>query len=76
VDLLRSLRRRLRVAEHSHSLQRGRTYQGRRMYVFRDRELAEWVDSTRLQLMLLFNQICTEAGVPPLRIPPGMPGGW
>lgn len=38
----------------------------RLIYSFRDRELADWMDRTRNQILEVFAQVCEEAGVAPL----------
>jgi hypothetical protein len=76
VALLRSLRQRLQVAERTHALNLGPPHDGSRFYVFNDRDLAQWVDQTRGQILLVLNQVFRAAGVPELQIPEPFGRDW
>jgi hypothetical protein len=69
VQLLRSLRQRLQVAQRTQAFELGPAHGGIRFYMFNDRDLGEWVDQTRGQILLMLNQILQAAGVPTLPIP-------
>ena len=34
-----------------------------------DRELADWMDSTRSQVLSVFSEVCKAAGTPPMALP-------
>lgn len=76
VILVRSLRQRLQIARRTHELHLGPPHGGLQFYAFNDRELADWVDATRGQVLHLFNDVCRAAGVPELPVPGPFGRGW
>jgi hypothetical protein len=69
VDLLRAIRSRYSLAVQTGQIHIGSEYQGRQFYDIRDEQVAEWMDSTRAEVIQLFSGLCEEAGIPPLRFP-------
>lgn len=67
VDLLRAIRSRFDDAKRNKVIQEGQEQDGRKWYCVNDRALAEWMDKTREQVLLVFNDLCKEAGVEPFR---------
>lgn len=70
VDLLRALRTRFALAVQTEAIRI--TYSGddgREFYILEDRELAGWMDSTRANIISIFNEICEECSLPQLRFP-------
>ena len=69
VDILTAIRRRLQVAEcdHAYSFYSNRGNEG--MYCFYDRELQEWFNSSREEILKIMSSICTQIGIPELRFP-------
>ena len=67
VDILTAIRRRLMIAEHDHvySFYSDNGYDG--MYCFNDRELEEWFNSSREEILKIMSSICREIGVHELR---------
>lgn len=68
VEILTAIRRRLKIAvkEHAYSYYGDET-EG--MYCFNDRELAEWFNSSREEVLKIMSSICAEIGVRELRFP-------
>jgi hypothetical protein len=58
-DLLRAIRSR-----YDDARKRGLIHSHDQFYCFHDRELAEWMDETRRQVLAVFGEVCKEAGVP------------
>jgi hypothetical protein len=69
VDLLRAVRSRYSLAVQMGQIHIGPEYQGRQMYDIRDDEIADWMDSTRVEILGLFSELCKEANIKPLSIP-------
>lgn len=69
VDILTAIRRRLKVAERDHvySFYSDNGKEG--MYCFNDRELEEWFNSSREEVLKIMSSICSEIGIPELRFP-------
>ena len=69
VDILTAIRRRLKVAERDHvySFYSDNGKEG--MYCFNDRELEEWFNSSREEILKIMSSICSEIGIPELRFP-------
>ena len=74
-ELLRALHRRFEIATRSAEIQVGDLRQGNRFYWIKDRDLLEWMDSTRSELIGVFSQVCSEASIPILRFPTSR-RGW
>lgn len=69
VDLLRAIRSRYSLAVQTGQIHLGSEYQGRQFYDIRDEQVADWMDSTRAEIIQLFSDLCKEAGIPPLHFP-------
>lgn len=69
VDLLRAIRSRYSLAIQMDEIHVGPEHQGRRFYHIRNRQIGEWMDSTRSEVIQLFSELCQEAGVPTLHFP-------
>jgi hypothetical protein len=69
VDLLRAIRSRYSLAISLGEIHVGPEHEGRRFYHIRNRQIGEWMDSTRSEIIQLFSELCQEAGVPPLKFP-------
>lgn len=68
VDILTAIRRRLKIAEKEHAYwHRGDDADG--IYYFEDRELAEWFNASREEVLKIMSSICKEIGVRELRYP-------
>ena len=69
VDILTAIRRRLKVAERDHvySFYCDNGKEG--MYCFNDRELEEWFNSSREEILKIMSSICREIGIHELRFP-------
>lgn len=69
VDILTAIRRRLKIAEcdHVYSYYSNNGHDG--MYCFNDRELEEWFNSSREEILKIIASICEEIGVSGLRFP-------
>ena len=69
VDILTAIRRRLKVAERDHvySFYCDNGQEG--MYCFDDRELEEWFNSSREEILKIMSSICSEIGIPEPRFP-------
>lgn len=69
VDLLRAIRSRYSLAVQTGQIYLGSEHQGRQFYDIRDEQVAEWMDSTRAEIIQLFSDLCKEAGILPLHFP-------
>ena len=69
VDILTAIRRRLKVAErdNAYSFYSDNGKDG--MYCFNDRELEEWFNSSREEILKIMSSICSEIGIPELHFP-------
>lgn len=69
VDILTAIRRRLKVAErdNAYSFYSDNGKDG--MYCFNDRELEEWFNSSREEILKIMSSICSEIGIPELCFP-------
>lgn len=68
VDILTTIRRRLMIAERDHEYWRmdhGQEY----FYCFRNRELAEWLNRSREEVLKIMSSICREIGIHELNFP-------
>lgn len=75
VDLLRGLRSRYKDAVQTGEIYLGTERNGVQFYDIRNHELADWMDSTRTEIISVFSVICKEAGIPPLIFPRSF-RGW
>jgi len=69
VDLLRATRSRYLLAVQMGQIHLGSEHQGKQFYTIHDRELADWMDNKRAEVIRLFSEICEEAGIPTLHFP-------
>jgi len=78
VDLLRAIRSRYSLAVQTGQIHLGGEHEGRQWYHIRDVEIAEWMDSTRYEVIRLFSELGNEAGIPVLHFPRswGRRGHW
>ena len=69
VDILTAIRRRLKVAErdNAYSFYSDNGKDG--MYCFNDRELEEWFNSSREEILKIMSSICSEIGISELCFP-------
>jgi hypothetical protein len=69
VDILTAIRRRLKIAEHddAYIYRSNNGYEG--IYYFNDRELEEWFNFSREEILKIMSSICREIGMPELRFP-------
>lgn len=69
VDILVAIRRRLKVAERDHlySFHCPNGYDG--IYCFYDRDLVQWFNSSREEIIKIMSSICREIGIHELRSP-------
>jgi hypothetical protein len=71
VDLLRAIRSRYILAVQTGQIHLGsENQQGQQFYVIRNMQVADWMDSTRAEVIDLFNGLCKDVGIPPLRFLP------
>ena len=65
VDMLVAISHRLLIAKQD------RVYwqQGHGLYCFNDRDIQEWFDATRFEIIKIFSSICEEAGLSGLQFP-------
>lgn len=65
VDILTAIRRRLKIAKKDKVYSyRSNGHEG--VYYFEDRELAEWFNSSREEILKIMASICKEIGIPEL----------
>jgi hypothetical protein len=69
VDIMRAIRSRYSLAVQLGQIHLGSEHQGQQFYDIRDEQVAEWMDSTRAEIIMLFSGLCKEAGIPPLQFP-------
>ena len=68
VEIMTAIRRRLKIAKKDHAfIQRDDNNGG--FYVFHDRELEKWFDSSREEVLKIMSSICREAGLHELYFP-------
>jgi hypothetical protein len=68
VNLLRAIRSRFDLAMQLGQIQVGSPHAGKTWYCIYDSAVADWMDSSRLQVLELFAGVCREACVPQLKI--------
>jgi hypothetical protein len=69
VDLLRALRSRYSLGVQTGQIELGHEHQGRRFYCIYNPELADWMDTTRGEIIHVFSDICKDAGIASLKSP-------
>jgi hypothetical protein len=71
VDLLRAVRSRYALAVEQRQIHFGfgPEHRGSQWYCIHDQQLAEWMDTTRAEIIEIFSGICKEAGIPSLAFP-------
>ncbi len=69
VDMLRAIRSRYLIAVQTGQIRLDKEHQNRQWYHVRDREVSDWMDNTRVEIMRVFSEVCDTAGVPPLYFP-------
>ena len=67
-EMLVSIRRRLKIAKAEHAYTVNRT-NGEVFYCFRDREIEEWFNLTRMEILKILSSICREIGIRELHFP-------
>lgn len=67
-DMLASLRRRLKIAEAEKTYSKHGTG-GEVFYCFSDRELGDWFNLTRDEILKVLSSVCKEAGLHELKFP-------
>lgn len=65
VDLLRAIRSRYEGAKRNGQIHVNERSDGDSYYCFHDSELADWMDSTRAEVLRIFADVCSEAGMHP-----------
>lgn len=68
-DLLRAIRSRYSLAVEQGQIHLSPEYKGRHYYTIHDRQIAEWMDNTRAEVIEIFSEICRESGIPTLNFP-------
>jgi hypothetical protein len=68
-DMLISIRRRLKIAEREKSYTKYSNNSCDVFYCFSDRELGEWFNLTREEIIKIMSSICVEAGIGCLHFP-------
>lgn len=66
-DMLSALRKRLKIAKNTGAY--SMYGKGNVMYYFYDRELEEWFDSTRCEILKVLSDVCEDAGFEGLKFP-------
>ena len=70
VDMLRAIRSRYQLSLINGEIHLGpEDNKGRQFYVIQNRQVADWIDTTRLELIQIFSEICNDAGIPKLYFP-------
>lgn len=68
-DLLRAIRSRYEDARNKGAIHVSPQPGGREFYCINDPEIADWMDSTRSQILQIFAEVCSEAGIPARTFP-------
>jgi len=76
VDLLRAIRARYKLAKKGGQIHVHANPDGREFYCIHDPAIAEWMDSTRRQILEMFSETCSDAGLPPIPFPRHFPRRW
>ena len=63
VDMLASIRRRLKIAEEEKEFTKSIRNDYEVFYCFHDRELEEWFNVTREEILKMLSSVCKEAGI-------------
>ncbi len=69
VDLLRAIRSRYALAIERGQISVGSEHAGRQSYCIYDRQVADWMDRTRSEIIEIFSELCGAAGISPLVFP-------
>lgn len=69
VDLLRAIRSRYALAIEQGHIGVGSEHGGTQSYCIYDRQVANWMDETRAEIIAVFSGLCEEAGVSALVFP-------
>lgn len=62
-DMLASIRRRLKIAEEESAFTKTNSSDNEVFYCFHDRELEEWFNITREEILKVLSSVCREAGI-------------
>ena len=62
-DMLASIRRRLKIAEEESAFTKTNSSDNEVFYCFRDRELEEWFNITREEILKVLSSVCREARI-------------
>ena len=62
-DMLASIRRRLKIAEEESAFTKTNSSDNEAFYCFRDRELDEWFNITREEILKVLSSVCREARI-------------
>lgn len=73
VDLLRAIRSRYIEAVKAGGIHVHQSGHNRDFYFIQDHEVADWMDSTRSQMLSIFAEICREAGIQAPQFPRHLP---
>lgn len=71
VDLLRSIRSRYLLAVKNEQIYLNDEDNGLEFYCFHDHEIANWMDSTRCEVVRVFSEACKKVNIPYLHFPRG-----
>ena len=66
-DMLTSIRRRLKIAETEGAYTKYSYEKSDVCYLFHDRELGEWFNATREEILKILSSICQEVGIHELK---------
>lgn len=69
VDILTSMRRRLKIAQDEQAYSFFVTENNRGIYCFQDRELGEWFNYSREEVLKIMSSICRKVGIHGLNFP-------
>lgn len=75
-DLLRAIRSRYDDARKKGAIHVNAHPDGTEFYCINDREIGDWMDSTRSQVLQIFSEICNEAGIQASVFPRHHRHGW
>ena len=75
-DLLSALRERYSLAVKQKEISLSNNSDDNQWYCINSRELSEWFDSTRNEVLQIFSSICSEAGLKPAYLFPRLKRKW